>query len=476
MRDIYKEEKALLEQTRDYLLGREDDSAPAEIVARAQRIQALLDRIRPWSRLKISAYAKRIGIGIGIYLILMLPIALYFGREYRQDAGLVNYTEGVGERVETQYVPITNVQVSPNSFFRHTARYEAVTVENPAPITDLGSGGMAVAILGGQESGTVTALWTALREGKRVLLRRTFNEKLNDNEDVIPVIEDVDLASAAALQREDGSYLIAGAHASPAPTVFLQLYSPEWKPIGTRVSVPASAVNEQLGGIQLAEWGTRMVIVTTTVPPPGSSVLARKEPILRVFESDFSLAFESALQVGSINVDLFAGFVAGSEPNRFYILTSGRPVFDESKGERGNELYMLQFTSTGSPVEYFKLTNNGRPHDFFPTSSFHDKESGFYYVANHRTTFSGFDRPDYPETYPKNTGKAYVHLLEKNLDMLGTVTMVEEETKDTYTEAPTRMRIYKEARKIYAVYDILRRDQEGVVTRSVKVTRVDVNL
>ncbi len=478
MRDIYSEEKALLYQVRSFFLDEQHAEERALIAARAKHIEELLKKIAPWKKLKLGAYAKRITIAVVIYLLFMIPVGLYFLRDFYSQTQLVNNTEGIGERVETQYVPVTTVDVMSGSFVQRKVRSQPKELEvNPGQGIDAG---MAVAILEGTENGTIETLWTAPRDGKRVLLRQTQDEKLNPlkpKEDPIVLISDLDIVAASAFKRSDGHFVVASAINNPSQQIVLQIFSSEWKPVGQRISVEANKVNEYVGGVQVSEWGTRIAVVTSIIPGEEASILDAHEPMLRVFEADLSLAYEAPIRIGGFHTDIFAKLITRTEQNRFYIISSGRPLIDEGNGERGSELYAFEFASDGTPVEYFKLTNNGRPHDFWTSGTWFDERTGYTYVTNHRIPAPGFSHPDYSVKFPKNTATNYVHVLDENLNMLGTVNIDETGSEEGKPFGFTHTRIHKVNNRIYALYDKIIKDRDEGTESRILITRyLDITL
>ena len=475
MREIYSEEKALLFQVRNFFLDNQHPEETALVVERARHIEALLKKIMPWRKLKLGAYAKRIMLAFGIYLLLMVPVGMYVYGEYFNEASLLVSTEGVGESVMTQYVPITTIDVMAGGMVQRKTVSSAIEIEK-----NIGQGldaGMAVKMLQGTENYTVVALWTAPREGKRVLLKQVQDARLHLKGDPVILMEEYDLTAASAYRRKDGYFVIVGSMESPVKQIVLQLFSPEWKVVGQRVIIPAKFKDEYVGAIQASEWGDRTAVITNIVPPEDATILEKHQPFLRVFEADFTLAYEAPIQVGGLHTDLFAKFITRSESNRFYIITSGHPILDESNGQRGFELYALEFTNEGTPVEYFKLTNNGRPHDFWPSDAWFDTASGYTYITNHRTPSPNFSSPDYSVTHPPQTATGYVHVLDSDLNMLGTVIIDEGGGYAGIKFGITRTRIYKKDNRLYVLYDVIQKDSEtGEETRLLKMRYLDLNI
>ena len=201
MREIYKEEKTLLSQMRDLFMSAENIEERALLSERQRDIEILLKKIAPWKRLKWKAYAKRVGIGLAIYILLMTPVAWYYVKNSYSQTELVNNTQGVGKKVETQYVPLTSVQVLSGKFVRRRVRSQPKELEK-----NQGQGidaGMAVAMLEGTQKQTLVTLWTAPREGKRVLLKQIQNEDLNPTGNPTILIDDVDIVAASAYKRSE---------------------------------------------------------------------------------------------------------------------------------------------------------------------------------------------------------------------------------------------------------------------------------
>jgi len=475
MRDVYSEEKTLLSQVESLFMSEQDAEEQAILTERAQHIEALLKKIAPWKKLKLSAYAKRIGIALGIYLILMIPVGLYFLKNYYfNQTELVSNTEGVGTKIETQYVPVTTVDSSAIPVIYRNSRSQEKVLE-----TNKGQGmdaGMAVAILEGTQTDTVVTLWTAPRDGKRVLLKQTEDAKLHPMEKPIVLINDLDIVAASAYRRSDGTFVVVNAIEQPKKQIILQVFSEDWKPRGVRIVLEADVPNEHVEGVQVSVWGTRTVILTTIIPPEGSSVLEQTKPMLRILENDFSLAYASPMYIAGIDTDLFANFFTRTESNRFYILSSGKPSIDESKGQRGSELYAFEFANNGAPIEYFRLTNNGRPKDFWPSGSFFDEETGETYITNHRIPAPNFSDKDYSPNFPVNTATNYVQALDKDLNMIGGTMLSETGSRNGKAFGFTHTRIYKVHTRLYALYDKIQKDEgDGSEDRILLTRYVDLN-
>lgn len=474
LRQIFQEEKKLLEESRtNEQSGLLSVVGDERIKQRVSKIDALIEVIAPRDPLDWVSFMVRIGVAVLLFYVVIAPTYQYTRKTYLNPS-LVSTASGYGTEHVTQYVPITATNIT------NTPKITQSSYNGPRSLDVSHYLDEVVAGVVARPKGGVTVVWTTRSGDRRVLVRQDVSDTLTPVGATSTIWGDVDLTGAATADATGTIAVIGTASIGGRPTLLMQLFGSDWEQRGNRVDIPLDQPNESLTGISIAPWGDGWAVLSEIVPPPGSSVLELRKTVIRRFTGTFALTFTKILKVETLNTDLFASFMPDpSTDGGFFILTNGALPIASPRDQKGDELYAMQFNADGIPKEYFRLTNNGRPHDFWVSSFFIDP-LGNRFIAAHRINTTGF-QPDnsIKSLYPTDTGQSIVYIFDKNWTDIGSVIAFQggQSQPGDALIGVTHTRMVLVGKRLYTAFDwILTNDPASdLPTRRVQVKSFDLD-
>ncbi|GEM_PF-6844303 len=462
-RQAYEEEQHLLEDAR---IPSPNPKTIAHIVrerADLQRIvvhiDELLGLIVPHASLDWVSLFFRFGLTIMIFYTFTAPSLWYF-REQHVQTKLVNVASGVGTTRNFEYVPINVVIPTEGTSMSYTRMKTTLIHASP------GREGEVIGLASSGEK-QLTMFWLESFEKKQVLWKQFFyDESIVRMGASSTIWSDVSLSGAAVAfssssTRAARGVLVGGIREQKKSRLILQAVDEQGLLSGERISVDAGKhASESVDEVQVFSWGDRWAVLTVTVPPKGSSLLDKRQVIVRIFDENLHLVSDVALNTEALETDVFPSFASvPGNPQQFYIFTSAHPAFESNKTGRGDELYAIRSDEKGVIYEYFQLTKNGRPHDFSP-SSLVQAPQGTFLLAWHKVYAAGVDQ-DFETGYPRYSGRNSMFALNTNLVPFDIIPIFDGSPvleKDLKRQGVTRTRLLLSGRHVYAFYNLIVED------------------
>lgn len=479
-REIVKVFRRQAEFLRAQELAQQDGTLTTQELATLRKQQQILrediQRIAPPLPLTWKEWLIRFGV---VCFLLMIGSGILFWQAgYLVPESHVVTTGEVSDTVESRFVPTTSVNVYDLPLVTQ------VSFSEPNRLASFDrADGVTVGVV--PDGTRFSVLYTQPTEAMRLLTRHSIDADARPVGDAQTLIPDQDIIDASVLPLSTGEFLLAAAlQTEHAIFIRLERRDQDWQPVG-QPTLLKPLEGERVDGLGIFATGrenTPYVLLTMQEPDATQGVTATRQIVARFFDQPLYLSEERLLETPVFHTDAHAAYLPSvvHPDTHFTVITNGGSPFDYDRLMKGDELFSLLFDETFAPVEYFRLTNNGRPHDYWPESFHIDKN--FVYIAALRQYVPPQMALTDQRVLPEQTGNIYVYVARADTwDIVGTL-FIAEFTPQPLTGGDAkiggrRAHITKQGKRLYVVYDRITVDDPYVdhPTREVMGQWFDLN-
>lgn len=419
LRKAIKEEVELIKEVQAML---EEEAVPVskrEAVAKKWRhLTEHLNKIAPREKLTRKQLLVRAGVATILIFLIAASVSVYVKFTYFSET--ITRSEGkVGEAQTRRFIPEEIAQVAPVPWVMGTITSQEVDL---ARFDELSGTVVAVIPVGN----SIEVYYTRRDGGSFSLYRRLADRDLQEisvEEKVFAPGDLVDISLALENEQYVAAYTI---RVNQKEQLFIQMFDFDWKEQTTPIALPL--VSEQETGVGLglvrapvsdisAEEMPAYYLATSNFYGVNASVNYKTAPIVRALNASFSLLQVKVLETDKVSLDTHLALLP-REGGGLWVVGNGKDPLAPTEQKKGDELYLLEYDKQWGLVQMFRLTNNGLPHDFWPSEVFMDR--GLLFIPYHQIQqlpqYEGHDTG-----YPQDAGKVFVLAVKDGKLIVGTL-------------------------------------------------------
>ncbi len=474
MRRVFREEQRVLEEAKT-LEARMTSADPSwkHLALHLHRLDLLLQRLQPRARLDYISLALRIGVATVFFLVMIGPAYQYFRGTFLQPS-IVSVSQGIGEIKTTRFVPESRPEESSFARIEENGRNGPYTIFHQAEDVGLAVGLIPHAV-------SVTAYWlSGTQKSDLALFRREL-----DHDSLRPIGatttiwgDDRFFGAAVSASSNSTTAIIVSIKQEKGFRFRLQRFSEQGNPLGERVEF--SSVAGETGVVQLFPWNDRFVVLTTVAPKMGDP-FAYQATMMRVFDSMLKEVWSAKLPVETMHISEFPSFFPLNDMMGNFIILASTQSLIRGKTQIGDEIYAMEFNRRGEPTRYYRLTSNGRKHDFMISDAFVYDTLGWKFFSAHEMNAPAWDASHAPSGYPDGAARARVRVYDKNFEQAGGFGIFDGPPvgKDDKKIGAAHTRITHIGRRLYALYDLVIIDdpeqKERNILRELQIISIDLS-
>lgn len=456
LRKSILEESELMKETRALLESEHISPKKREALEEKwKHITEHLNKIAPAEPLTQKQVFARVSLVSSFLFLLLVPAGIYVKMKY--------YTKQVtSSQGETQvganyrYVPEEIAEIS---------QIPEVTGLNTSEDIDLARfedlDGTVVGVFSKKQRMEV---YYTRRDGEGFsLYRRTADTNLHNVSAEKKVFAPGFLVDASIVLEEDRFVLAYAAITEKRERLFVQTFDAEWKATREPMILEQLTPKEQGNGLSLIQIPKKegeetqsftYALLTTNDFGTDASVQNKTSPILRTFDAQLNKIQEKILNTDKLTLDTHMAFVFRADGG-LHVISNGRDPLAPSEQKKGDELYQLDYDKEWELEKMFRLTNNGLPHDFWPSEVFLDRGLLFFpfHRIQHLPQFEGDD-----SGYPKDAGKVFLMAVRNGKMISGSVFAHDYDARPQGGEKKIGGRnthVTKVGKKLFVVHDAI---------------------
>lgn len=393
--------------------GKIGEKECVEIRARWSEIAALLSKIAPPEPLTKRELIIRGVFVFVVFFFLSAGTGFYIKFTYFPHP-TVTHTSIEGEGDTYRFIPENTVKLWDFRHFFEVSRSNSYDLSRQEKSTGT--------VVGWVEQPESLELYTiSADEAGHSLFRYTFSKDLLSRSMATPVFSPGNLIDAQVIHEQDRFVVFYSIEIEGVPSLFVQTVSASWVPLGEPVPIAtlAEAPRELTHGFSVVKNEIGYYLLTANIRDPLAPVTEKSLPVLRFLNKSFAVEKFSILATKNISVD--SHLALQQLPNGgFHIFTNGRDlVAQTSELKKGDELYGLTYGADWDLLKITKLTNNGRPHDFW-ISDIAVHSSGMLLIPYQQ--IQSLPQVEGDESgYPTDAGKVFVMALRDLEWVFGTI-------------------------------------------------------
>lgn len=383
-------------------------------------IVAHLNKIAPRAPIVWRELLMRLGIALGVLIVVLVPMGLYVKVTYFSTRLATSGTPVEGEGRVFEVIPYERAEVSPAPFVRQMSRRgEAIEVMRTDDLL-----GAVVAVI---PEGDGFSVYYTRKDGDGLSLfrRHAVDEYLRSQLAEERVFAVGNLIDASITRDKEGGYLVfylTGGEKN-GEELFLGRFDQQWKQAGEPLPVPRLTEHESGIGLQIVlalseveNGGVSYYLLTTEYFGDNASIEHKTAPIIRLLDAEFQVKKQMVLDTDKVTLD-YRSSLAPLPDGGLVVVSNGRDPLAVSEFKKGDEIYLLEYTAAWKLRRVVQLTNNGWPHDFWPTAALYEK--GLLYVPwssiDQLSQYEGHDTG-----YPPDAGKIFLGAFQDRL-AVGTI-------------------------------------------------------